>query len=105
MFRKGLYLKMKRIKPQGIKELLQEYIKHRGLTGALNNARIYSAWNEAVGENIASYTKHRYFKNGVLLCNIDSSAVRNYLNSNKAQIIEKLNGILEKKIIKELIIR
>lgn len=96
---------MRRIKPQGIKELIGEYIRRRGVTGALNNARVYSAWNEVVGENLASYTKHRYFVSGVLYCTIESSVARTHLNSRKDEIAAKINEIIGSEVVKQIVIR
>ena len=96
---------MKRIKPQGIKELIGKYVRERGITGALSSARVYSAWNEAVGQELASYTKHRYFSRGVLYCSIESSAARNYLASQSESLVSKMNEILGRDAVKQLVIR
>lgn len=96
---------MRRIKPQNIKDLLQLYIQKRGVSGALQNGQIYSTWTKVVGENLASYTKHRYFAGGVLYCTIESSVARTHLNLRKDEIASKMNELLGKEVVKQIVIR
>lgn len=96
---------MKRVKPQKINNLLSEYIRVKGLTGALESGKIYSAWNKVLGEEIGSMTKRRYFSKGVLYCTMDSSSARSFLNSKRGEIVASLNKFLGKQIVKELVIK
>ena len=96
---------MKRSKPQQIKELISQYIKRRGISHSLVVGEIYSAYNSVVGEQLASYTTHRYYDKGTLYCTINSSAARNYLISNQQQFLDKINTMIGSKKVNRLIFK
>lgn len=77
---------------QGMDEVISQFIREMKLANGLNRQRIFAAWDAVSGAS--AYTVGRYFKNGVLYCNLSSSVVRNHLFFQKETIIQKINEFL-----------
>ena len=56
-------------------------------------------------KNLTKYIVNEYVKNDVLYVKLKSSVVRNELTYNKSKIIEKVNSIAGKKVIKDIFLK
>ena len=89
---KGKEVRLVRKSAQGMKELVDEFIKEMKLSSGLNTQRIFEAWGEASGAS--AYTTRLFFRDGKLYVTLSSSVARNQLSFQKMLLVEKINQIL-----------
>jgi len=95
---------MKREQTKSIKELLPLFIKEMGLESGLDEVRLFALWDEMLGPAIASATKQKRLQEGKLFVKSTSSVVRNYLFTERANLVFKINEAMEKKLIKDIVL-
>ena len=78
-------------------DALKAYLKQYHITPALNDRRVFEAWDEASGAG--RYTIKWFFRGGKLYITLNSSVVRSQLSFQRDALIEKINSILEKDIL------
>ena len=90
------------VKPLG--DLIKEfYEQHRG-SEYLDEQRVINSWGKVVGSFIASHTIDLSIKNHVLFVRVDSDALRSELNYSKSLLIKNLNEMVEKEILKGIVL-
>lgn len=95
---------MKRSNFQQISEVLDNFFKKNGLEEKIIDARIKESWNEVVGVAFAKATKQIRISNGVLYVTIQSSAMKHEILLHRSILITKLNEIVQKQYIREIIV-
>jgi hypothetical protein len=80
--------------PQGMSELIAQYIREMKLSSGFNRQRIFEAWDEVSGAS--RYTIDRFFRDGMLYCTISSSVVRNQLYFQRDVLVQKMNEYIDK---------
>ena len=78
---------------QGMRELVEQYIKEMKLTSGFNRQRIFEAWDVVSGAS--RFTLDRSFRDGMLYCTMSSSVVRNQLYFQRDVLVQKMNEYLE----------
>ena len=78
--------------PMAMEELVQMFIRSMKLSAGLNTRRIFEAWDAVSGA--ARHTQRRYFRDGKLYITLDSSMVRNQLGYRKAELVDRINALL-----------
>ncbi len=96
---------MKREKSLLIGDVLKEYLKQEGLNEGILRVRVFEAWDLVVGDKFVNYTAEKYFKNGRLICSINSSAARSNLFADRASIQERINKILGEDVVTSVFIK
>lgn len=81
--------------------MIQEY----GLEEKLVEVDAIEAWEQLVGPSISKHTRHVYVKNKTLIIKLDSAPLKQELSYKKSTIVEKINKLLGKDWIKEVVIR
>lgn len=66
---------------------------------------IRNGWEGIVGHTIAKHTTQINYAQGILFVSLDSPIVRNEATYAKAEIIEKVNKFVGKRLIKELVLK
>ncbi len=90
------------VKPLG--DLIKEfYEQHRG-SDYLDEVKVVNSWPKVVGPFIASHTIDLSIKNHVLFVRVDSDALRNELNYSKSLLMQNLNDLVGKEILKEIVL-
>ena len=64
--------------------------------------RVWSIWNRAVGEAVASNAQPWAFKGTLLLVHVSSSTWLHHLGFMKDEILEKVNDALGRKMVEEI---
>lgn len=77
---------------QGMQELVDQYIREMKLAAGLGRQHVYDAWMKVSGAS--GYTVDLAFRNGVLVCTLSSSVVRNRLYLRKSELLRLLNECL-----------
>lgn len=89
-----------------LRSILKEIMdKDSQLKTKIAEKRAIRAWNEILGEGVATYTSNIYFNRGVLIVYLKSSVLRAELMMNKQNLIDKLNKYAEMKIIRDIHLR
>lgn len=86
-------VRMERKEAIGMDQLIEDYIKEMRLASGIGRIRVFAAWNQASGAG--AYTIGKYLKDNVLYCNISSSALRQQLYFQRAEILQNMNEILK----------
>ena len=95
---------MQREQTKPLNELIDLYIKEFGLMDGLNGVRISALWDELLGATVVRATLQKRFREGKLYVKLSSSVVRSYLFTERRLIVEKMNRILGKTLITDLIL-
>ncbi len=96
---------MRRQRVVKLGDLFGEFLKKEGLEDGILRMKIFEAWEDVVGEKLSAYTVDKFYKDGKLFCRISSSAARNTLFMQRIEIVEKINKIIEKEVVKVLILK
>lgn len=86
-------VRMERKEAIGMDQLIEDYIKEMRLASGIGRIRVFAAWDQASGAG--AYTIGKYLKDNVLYCNISSSALRQQLYFQRAEILQNMNEILK----------
>lgn len=85
-----------------LKYLLEPALRKCKSYKTIKSQLILDIWDSAVGEKISKVSTAAAFKNGVLFVEVSTSSWLYELTMLKPDIIEKLNGALNKNMIKDL---
>ena len=101
-----------------IGQILQKALKHIAVTSAQNESTLYAKkstafdkvkeysiyllWQDAVGANIAKHAAPKYFNQGVLTIEVDSSTWMTELKFMKKDLMKNLNEKLGVKKVKDI---
>ena len=88
-----------------LKDAIEEMIEAYGMEDNLNQAKAIDAWKELVGNVIAKHTRSIYVKKGRLFLYLDSAPLKQELSYQKSTITKKINDLLGKEVIQEVVIR
>ncbi|MBT9132620.1 DUF721 domain-containing protein [candidate division NPL-UPA2 bacterium Unc8] len=92
------------MEPLPIKSVLSEVWKNLKIKDKLEVAGIWENWAELAGEETAAHTKPSALtQEGRLFVNVVSPTWADHLNRfKKDEILEKINGFLGKKVVREI---
>ena len=65
-------------------------------------AKIWALWRSTVGDAIAENARPSGFKGSLLLVNVSNSSWLQHLTFLKADLIKKINGALNREMVKDL---
>lgn len=88
-----------------IKSTIEEIFRTSGREDLLYKTEIIKAINEIFGDNLSKKIMVRFFNNGKLYIEADSSIWAWELSINKENLMEKLNEKLSSPVIKDIITR
>lgn len=83
---------MERKEPMQMDNIMPLFLKAMRLSAGMDVHLVLSAWDKVTGA--APYTLSIFLKDGVLICGISSSVVRNQLFFNRDAIIEEINRVV-----------
>jgi hypothetical protein len=87
---------------QSIGEILFSALKRRGMAAKLEENAVLKLWPKAVGQQIAIQTQPDSLRNGTLFVKTTSSVWVQQLHFMKEEILQKLNKLAGKEVIKEI---
>lgn len=80
---------IERKEPSSLGDLIPAFIRAMKLGSGLKEQLVLTAWDKVTGAG--PYTLSKYMKDGVLVCAISSSVIRNQLFFQKDAIVEAIN--------------
>ena len=96
---------MKRQRTKTLREVLDQTLEETGLLEGLETLQLHHAWDELLGEAAARECGQRSFRDGVYTVKVKSSVLRCQLDMQKTFLTGKLNALLNKTVVREIIIR
>ena len=88
-----------------LKEAIEAFLKTGKLEENVLDAKIIDAWNKTVGGYVESLTDKIFVRGDTLYVTIINNALRNDLFYSRSKIIYSINGIVGKKVIKEIVFK
>lgn len=96
---------MKKVQAQTVGDIITDLLKKEHLDGKIDEQRILAQWPEVVGTVINRYTVSRYIQNRVMYVHLSSASLRNELMMHRTRLIASLNGIVNKEIITDIVLK
>ena len=91
--------------PERISSILARLVSRMGISTRLEREKAVILWEEAVGRNIASRAEAVSFKGGRLFVVVKDSTWLQELALMKEGLIEKLNSLLGKPMVEDIMFR
>jgi len=88
-----------------IGQALQQLVKSARWENRINAIRIAQDWEMIVGKVVAKYTDSVVLKEGVLIIHTNVAPLKQELQMNKEQIINRVNEHLKAKVVQSVAIR
>ncbi|MGC8750208.1 DUF721 domain-containing protein [Hydrotalea sp.] len=88
-----------------IGDALHQFMNKSNLRNGLRALQITQIWEEVMGKTIAKYTEKIEIINNTLFIYTPVGPLKNELQFQKAQIIERINEKLQEPLIQEVVIR
>jgi hypothetical protein len=88
--------------PTRLRDLLNPISKRLGMDASIEAGRIFAAWDEMVGPDIARHVRPRVLKNGVLSVRTDSAAWASELRYLGPQLMQKINSFIGRAVVSDL---
>jgi predicted nucleic acid-binding Zn ribbon protein len=92
-------------KPERADSILDRLTTKMGIAPRLEKEKAVVLWEEAVGQNIARRAKAVSIKGGTLFVKVVNSAWLQELSLLKEGIIEKVNSVVGKNVVKDIMFR
>lgn len=91
--------------PVPVSGLLDEIFQGKPLEKRLREVRIWSLWNAAVGQQIASKAHPVNFRDGVLTVMVSNAPWMQQLNFLKKGLMEKVNEALGEEMVRDIYLK
>ncbi len=88
-----------------IKEALKAMVEYYRLKSGLNQTRIESIWEKAMGASIAKHTTQIKLVKDKLFIDLNSASLRQELSYGKEKIINIINEELGSEVVKKVFIK
>jgi predicted nucleic acid-binding Zn ribbon protein len=88
--------------PTRLRDLLKPVGKRLGLDASIEAGRIFAAWDEMVGPEIARHVRPRVLKDGVLGVRTDSAAWASELRYLAPQLMKQINAFVGRAVVSDL---
>ena len=97
---------MKRLSnQQSLAEVIQDFLKESEWSRKLDEVHLITQWDKLLGPNLAKYTDEVFISNSVLHIRLNSSTLRQELSYKKSKLVDDLNDMVGKKVIKDIILK
>lgn len=92
------------MKPQSIKDILENVLSQSGLDRGMEECKALSVWDD-VASNLAARTEPTGISHGRMYVNVTDSVILHHLTFLKKKYIEKINLLLGKDVVKDIVFR
>tara|TARA_Y100001978_G_C23472359_1_gene327587 strand:- start:128 stop:421 length:294 start_codon:yes stop_codon:yes gene_type:complete len=90
---------------QSLGEVIQDFLKQNGWESKLDEVKIITEWDKALGPSLAKYTQEVFIQNKKLHIRLNSSTLRQELSYKKSDIVNDLNAAVGKEVISDIILK
>ena len=88
--------------PKAVGTAIRDLARHLGLEKNLEDYQVITSWADVVGEQIARVTQAQRMENGVLFVGVSTAPWRAELSMKRVEIMQKINAMLGKNVVKEI---
>ncbi len=96
---------MKRTDAKSIAEIIGDFMQQEDITATMLEHKALQHWVDVVGPGVNRMTTERWVDDGVITVKISSPALRNDLMLSRSGIINQLNQLVGKPVIREILFR
>ena len=96
---------MKRTQAKTIGQIVDDFLKQEQLDTQLDEYRACALWPEIMGQGVNRYTTRRHVNCGIMTVHIASAPLRNELTMMRSRIVEEINRVLGREVIKDIIFK
>ena len=90
---------------ESLKDVIDRFLKQNKLDKKYDLQSVVAIWENLLGKLIADKTRELYIHNKTLFVKLESSVIRNELSFAKNKLIKKINQMMGKEIINEIVFR
>ena len=94
---------MKRIDPKRIGDVIADFMREEQLDNQLDEYRASMIWPQIVGQGINRYTISRDVRQGVMYVRLSSAALRQELMMGRSQLIKRINEMVGRDVIHDIV--
>ena len=91
--------------PEKAEKILERLTVRMGIAARLEREKAVVVWEEAVGKNIARRAKAVSLRNDILFVHVQNSVWLQELSLLKEGIIEKINTLVGKDVVRDIVFR
>ena len=88
-----------------LENILKKILNKPNLKKKLEETEVLNQIDIILGDNLKSYISNKYIKSGILYIHLSSSVLRNELSFQKESIIDNINRNVNKKIVKDIVLK
>ncbi len=88
--------------PLELRSALGDLVRDLGISGKLREYDVITLWEKIVGDQIARVASARRVENHVLYVDVTSAPWRAELSMRRREILEKINGTVGQRIIRDI---
>lgn len=92
-------------KEKPLKQVINQLLRAYGYQDMLDEIALMEAYDEVVGKMFVNHTVKKFYKNRILFVQLDSAALKQELSYMKTPLILKINQLLGRKIIEDIVIK
>lgn len=96
---------MKRTEAKSIADIIGDFMQQEDIETTMLEHKALQLWGQVVGPGVNRLTTERYVDNGIITVKIASAALRNDLMLSRTHLIERLNQLAGKPVIRDIIFR
>ena len=96
---------MRRNGVNSLESILKKILNKPKLKKKFEETEVLNQIEEILGDNLKCYISNKYIKSGILYIHLSSSVLRNELIFQKEYIIDRINKNLDKKIVKDIVLK
>lgn len=85
--------------------VLDTLLRSLGIERQIDQYKIFDAWNEVVGEQVAKVAKPERIRNGTLIVSVNNAPWRAELTFRKQEILDKIRDTMNSNSITDIIFR
>lgn len=96
---------MKRTEAATIGDIIQGYLEAERLDGKMYELQATALWADVVGPGVNRYTVNRYVKDGIMYVRLSSAPLRNELMLGRSLLVRRINDVMGREVIKDIIFK
>ena len=96
---------MKRTEAKVIADIIGDFMQQEDIETTMLEHKALQHWAQVVGPGVNRFTTERYVEDGIITVKIASAALRNDLMLSRSQLIERLNQLAGKPVIRDIVFR
>ena len=93
---------MQKTDPKSVRQIIDQIMDKSARKSDILEMRASALWPDIVGPGVNRYTLRRDVKNGVMYVRLSSGALKQELSFQRQEIINAINRILGKEVLREI---